>query len=202
MNKTAYEQLIREDVAQLDQMGGSLKSRLIESVLNEPARLPCGHQDFKILDACCGSRMFWFNKKEPHTTYMDIREESLTLCDGRTTEVKPDVIADCRNTPFPDNTFNLIIFDPPHLKWVGENSWMAHKYGKLPEDWKSFLKDSMDELMRVLKPGGTLIFKWNEHQIKVSSVLEAIKPYQPLFGHPTRRNDTTIWMSFMKFQEQ
>lgn len=43
----------------------------------------------RILDACCGSRMFWFNKKEPHTTYMDIREESLTLCDGRTIEVKP-----------------------------------------------------------------------------------------------------------------
>lgn len=41
--------------------------------------------------------------------------------------------------------------------------------------------------------------KWNEHQIKVSSILEAIKPYQPLFGHPTRRNDTTIWMTFMKF---
>nr|DAI53166.1 MAG TPA: fatty acid synthase-like protein [Caudoviricetes sp.] len=64
---------------------------------------------------------------------------------------------------------------------------------------ESVLNESMDELMRVLKPGGTLIFKWNEHQIKVSSVLEAIKPYQPLFGHPTRRNDTTIWMSFMKF---
>lgn len=75
--------------------------------------------DKPILDACCGSRMFWFNKHEPHTIYMDIREESLTLCDGRTTEVKPDVIADCRDTPFPDNTFNLIIFDPPHLKWVG-----------------------------------------------------------------------------------
>jgi|GEM_PF-4955529 len=27
-----------------------------------------------ILDACCGSRMFWFNKKHPNTLYMDIRE--------------------------------------------------------------------------------------------------------------------------------
>lgn len=110
--------------------------------------------DIRILDACCGSRMFWFNKQEPHTTYMDIREGTFTLCDGRTIEVKPDVISDCRNAPFPDDTFNLIIFDPPHLRRVGDNSWMAHKYGKLPEDWRAFLKSSMDELMRVLKPGG------------------------------------------------
>ena len=176
-----------------------MKAKLLKASGEVVEIEPKNGTDFKILDACCGSRMFWFNKKEPHTTYMDIREESLTLCDGRTIEVKPDVIADCRNTPFPDNTFNLIIFDPPHLKWVGENSWMAHKYGKLPKYWKSFLKDSMDELMRILKRGGTLIFKWNEQQIKISSVLEAIKPYQPLFGHPTRRNNTTIWMSFMKF---
>ncbi|MGF3083217.1 SAM-dependent methyltransferase, partial [Streptococcus pyogenes] len=24
----------------------------------------------KILDACCGSRLFWFDKNEPHTTFM------------------------------------------------------------------------------------------------------------------------------------
>lgn len=154
--------------------------------------------DIRILDACCGSRMFWFDKHEPHTTYMDIREEAASLCDGRNLEIKPDIIADCRNVPFQDNTFNLIVFDPPHLRKVGDNSWTALKYGKLPKEWKSFLKDSMDELMRVLKPGGTLIFKWNEYQIKTSKVLDAIKPYQPLFGHPTRRNGTTIWMTFIK----
>ena len=27
--------------------------------------------DKLILDACCGSRMFWFDKAEPHTTYID-----------------------------------------------------------------------------------------------------------------------------------
>lgn len=155
--------------------------------------------DKKILDACCGSRMFWFNKHEPHTTYMDIREETLTLCDGRTTEVKPDVVADCRHCPFPDDTFNLVVFDPPHRSDLGDNSWMAHKYGKLQGDWRSFLKESFDELMRVLKPGGTLIFKWNEKQYGLSEIREAIKPYTPLFGHLTRRCGTTIWMTFMKF---
>ncbi|VGQ57966.1 DNA N-4 cytosine methyltransferase M.NgoMXV [Streptococcus pyogenes] len=31
--------------------------------------------DIKILDACCGSRLFWFDKNEPHTTFMDVRQE-------------------------------------------------------------------------------------------------------------------------------
>ena len=30
-------------------------------------------EDIRILDACCGSRMFWFDKSESHTTFMDIR---------------------------------------------------------------------------------------------------------------------------------
>lgn len=35
-----------------------------------------------ILDACCGSRMFWFDKNRADTVYMDIRDESHTLCAG------------------------------------------------------------------------------------------------------------------------
>ncbi|MGV3394599.1 methyltransferase, partial [Streptococcus agalactiae] len=30
-----------------------------------------GMSDIKILDACCGSRLFWFDKNEEHTTFMD-----------------------------------------------------------------------------------------------------------------------------------
>lgn len=30
----------------------------------------------KILDACCGSKMFWFDKENPNVTYMDIRRYS------------------------------------------------------------------------------------------------------------------------------
>lgn len=37
-----------------------------------------------VLDACCGSRMFWFDRQNPDVVFMDRREESHTLCDGRT----------------------------------------------------------------------------------------------------------------------
>ena len=53
--------------------------------------------------------------------------------------------------------------------------------------------------MRVLKTNGTLIFKWNEQQIKVSDVLKAITDYKPIFGHRTTIKNQTIWMAFMKW---
>ena len=36
-----------------------------------------------ILDACCGSRMFWFDKDNPNVTFMDIRDEECVLSDGQ-----------------------------------------------------------------------------------------------------------------------
>jgi len=153
--------------------------------------------DKLILDACCGSRMFWFDKNNPNVIYQDIREENHILCDGRTLEVKPDVIADFRNMPYEDNTFQLVVFDPPHLNKLGKSSWMAKKYGVLLPSWELDIKLGFDECFRVLKPNGTLIFKWNEVQIKISRILELI-PYKPLFGHTSGKNGKTMWMCFMK----
>jgi SAM-dependent methyltransferase len=148
----------------------------------------------RILDACCGSRMFWFDKQNKDVLYMDNRELTDTLCDGRKLEVRPDLIADFRNMPFDDNTFYLVVFDPPHLLRIGDSSWMAKKYGKLSEDWPNDIKKGFDECMRVLKPNGTLIFKWNEDQIKLSEILKVIKT-KPLFGN---RRSKTHWLTFMK----
>lgn len=148
----------------------------------------------KIIDVCCGSKMFWFNKNNPDAVFMDIRELEDTLCDGRKLIIKPDVIGDFRNIPFLDNSFKLAVFDPPHLKNLGEKSWMAKKYGKLKDTWQSDIKQGFSECMRVLEPFGILIFKWNEEQIKVRDIL-ALIDYKPLFGD---RRSKTIWMVFMK----
>lgn len=69
--------------------------------------------------------MFWFDKTNKDTIYMDIREFEDTLCDGRHFSVKPDVIGDFRNIPFDDETFNMVVFDPPHLIKAGDNSWLV-----------------------------------------------------------------------------
>lgn len=150
-----------------------------------------------ILDACCGSKMMWFQKDQPNTIYADKRTEKHILCDGRSLSITPDLEMDFTDMPFNDETFHLVVFDPPHLNVLGKNSWMAKKYGVLLPSWEIDIKAGFDECMRVLKPNGTLIFKWNENQIKISKVIDVIG-VTPLFGHPSGRNGQTIWMTFMK----
>ncbi len=102
-----------------------------------------------VLDACCGSRMFWFDRRHPDVVFMDRRHETHTLCDGRTLEIKPDVVGDFRAMPFSDGEFRLVVFDPPHLIHAGESSWLAKKYGKLDrETWQEDLKAGFRECFR------------------------------------------------------
>ncbi len=130
---------------------------------------------------------------------MDNRKFEGVLCDGRELKVNPDVVGDFRKIPYPDNKFNLVVFDPPHLIRAGENSWTAKKYGKLDlETWKNDIEQGFNECMRVLKVNGVLVFKWSEEQIKLKSILDVID-YKPLFGN---RRSKTHWLVFMKLEEE
>ncbi len=141
--------------------------------------------------------MMWFDKQNPLAVYMDCRDAEYTLCDGRRLEVHPDVVADFRQMPFPDGSFRLVVFDPPHLKKLGENAWMAKKYGRLLPTWETDIKAGFDECMRVLENYGVLIFKWNETRVTVKRILEIISA-KPLFGHKSGKASKTHWMCFMK----
>lgn len=151
-----------------------------------------------ILDMCCGSRMFWIDKTDPRAVYADIRQESHELCDGRSLHISPDVIADFRSLPFGDATFSQVVFDPPHLVRAGEKSWMRKKYGALNRDnWQADIKAGFMEAFRVLRPHGTLIFKWNETQIPVSQVL-LLTEQKPTVWQRTGKADKTHWIIFLK----
>lgn len=142
--------------------------------------------------------MFWFNRNHDDVVYMDNRKLDTTLCDGRNLVISPDVVADFRDMPFEDESFHLVIFDPPHLLKLGQESWLAKKYGKLSKDtWQDDIKRGFDECMRVLKPSGTLIFKWNEEQITLKQLLAAIDA-KPLIGN---RRAKTHFLVFMKDKE-
>jgi len=138
--------------------------------------------------------MFYFDRQHPDVIYADNREVETTLCDGRTLLVKPDVQMDFRNMPYPDNSFKVVVFDPPHLLHAGTGSWLSQKYGILPRDWAAYLKQGFDECMRVLESDGLLIFKWNEDQIKLSAVLKAFEQ-KPLLGD---QRGKTRWLVFIK----
>lgn len=150
-----------------------------------------------ILDPCCGSRMFWFDKANQGVLFGDIRDEKHVLCDGRVLKVEPDVLMDFRSLPFPDGQFRMVVFDPPHLVRAGRDSWLRAKYGILTDDWRDDIRKGFAECFRVLTPGGFLIFKWNETQITVGQIL-ALTDQKPLFGHPSGKKGGTHWITFMK----
>lgn len=158
----------------------------------------------RVLDPCCGSRMFWFDKNNPDVEFCDIRKvdnekiwESKDGTRAAFLTVNPDTVCDVRDMPFPDNTFYHVVLDPPHMLKASEKAWLTKKYGKLCENWEEFIHDAFIECMRVLKPNGTLIFKWSETDVKVSKLLEVV-PYKPLYGHRSGKHMTTHWMAFIK----
>ena len=155
--------------------------------------------DKKILDVTCGSRTIWFNKHHPAAVYCDKRKEEYHKlwknAGNCTLNIAPDIQCDFTNLPFDDECFSLVVFDPPHLLNVGDQSWLAKKYGKLnKKTWKQDISKGFDECMRVLKPCGVLIFKWNEQQIKMQDILLAVN-YKPLFGNKRAK---THWLVFNK----
>ena len=155
--------------------------------------------DKPILDPACGGRMFWFDKENPYTLFCDNREFEGELCDGRRFEVKPDMIADFLNLPFEDGSFWHVVFDPPHMRHTaGDNSWIVNKYGKLPKEWREYLRTGFDECWRVLKPYGTLVFKWNTDSYTVGEVIKALGR-EPLYGQKTlKKGNRTHWLCFVK----
>ncbi|GAA2237540.1 class I SAM-dependent methyltransferase [Rarobacter faecitabidus] len=150
-----------------------------------------------ILDTACGPRMMWFDPLDDRTVFADIRSESIELCDGRTAVISPDLLIDFRELPFTDDAFYHVVFDPPHFNRLGKNSYTAQKYGSLAPSWKDDLRAGFAECFRVLKPHGTLIFKWNEHQIPIGDVL-ALTDQKPLYGHKSGKASKTHWIAFMK----
>lgn len=156
-----------------------------------------------ILDPCCGSRMFWFDRADSRAIFGDIRREQHALKDASSADgsrhlvVAPDQVMDFRHLPFPDGSFHLVVFDPPHLIRNGRTGWLAKKYGKLGADWRDDISAGFAECFRVLKPNGTLIFKWNEHEIPVSQIL-MLTPEAPLFGNRCGKTAKSHWIVFMK----
>ena len=154
----------------------------------------------KILDVTCGSRGIWFNKHHPAAIYCDKRKETFTGIwsdSKRKCVVDPDILCDFTDIPFPDNTFALVIYDPPHLIKAKATSWLVKKYGKLDDAWPQMIHDGFVECIRVLKPDGVLIFKWSEHDIPAADVWKAIGQ-KPLFGHHSGKKSKTFWGCFMK----
>ena len=158
-------------------------------------------KDKFILDACCSVKAMWSNKNHPNAVYIDIRKEpSGFLGYGRKEKLDPTYIMDFRKMDFPDKSFKLVVFEPPHLKSLGKNSLFRKKFGCLvAETWQSDLQRGFSECWRVLDDYGTLVFKWSNSEIPFKEVLKLI-PHESLFYNTTNYKATskTKWFCFMK----
>lgn len=155
--------------------------------------------------------MMWFNKHHPNTLYIDNRTEMKGFIDnGQNREIKPDMIMDFTKLDFPDKSFKLIVMDPPHLKAKEGASCITKcrlvaTYGYLKaETWQGDIKKGLSECWRCLEDYGILIFKWNDHDIRLKHLIPLF-PSEPLFAQKTstkyykeKERSTTHWFCFMK----
>lgn len=153
-----------------------------------------------VLDACCSVRGFWFDRKDSRAIFMDLREGEFETSQG-TLVVAPDVVADFTEMPFPNESFRLVVFDPPHhtSKRLGstDKGAIARRYGRLFPNWDDTLRGGFAECFRVLKDEGVLIFKWYDAEIPIDRVL-SLTPEKPLFGHRSGKASRTHWIAFIK----
>lgn len=162
----------------------------------------------EILDPTCGGKSIWHpeNKDREDTLFIDRRREESGFHgqEGRTYGVQPDEVEDFRDLPYEDESFNLIVFDPPHVvKEDGMEKLTGHvikKYGALhAETWQHDLEKGFEELFRVLKTGGTLVFKFADNDVDFNKVL-SLAPEPPLFGTMTKKTSKceNRWFVFYK----
>jgi SAM-dependent methyltransferase len=150
----------------------------------------------QILDACCGGRSWWWDKSHPLALYIDNRVALQGSCDVRPNwSCEPDALADFREMPFTDETFQLVVFDPPHNVRKSPGGYIGLKYGALPpESEQDDLARGFSECWRVLSGGGTLVFKWAGDLARVQRHF----PATPIVGTRSPRGGQTRWFIFYK----
>ena len=75
-----------------------------------------------VLDATYGNRNFWDGSAAVQVVGLDLNPTRA-----------PHVVGDFRALPFRDGTFDVVIFDPPHLSYPGPRSAMGKQFG----GWKN-----------------------------------------------------------------
>ena len=152
-----------------------------------------------VLDPACSTRSFYFDKADERVVFGDIRDdETHVLTNGQTIHIKPDEVMDFRAIPYPNSTFQMVIFDPPHRFNLSPSSDFIKKYGVLSKQtWKADLAQGLAECFRVLKEGGTLVLKWSEVSVKLPEIL-ALTDQKAVIGHRSGQRMGTHWVLFMK----
>jgi SAM-dependent methyltransferase len=158
----------------------------------------------QIIDVCCGGKMWWFNKSRRGVLMMDNRKVEPGTVKGENWSVEPDLVADFTKIPFENESFYKVVCDPPH-KIKNDSGIITQKYGFLGENWQEKLTLMFEECWRILKPGGTFIFKWADTSIPPRKVLECFDKWEERLDvstHTKKGVNNTYFFSFFKEVKQ
>ena len=148
--------------------------------------------------------MMYFSNDDARVLFVDKRCEvhEIVRLDparkNRVIHIEPDILSDFTCLPFENDSFYHVVFDPPHAFITGQKGFYKKEYGTLAGvDWRSMISKGFSECFRVLRPNGTLIFKWSEISIPLKEIL-SLTPHKPLYGHRSGRQAQTHWCAFIK----
>ena len=137
----------------------------------------------------------WWDKDHPDALYVDRRiVPPGSIVQQTMWQIEPDVAADFTALPFDDDSFALVVFDPPHAT-ISPESITGMKYGTITD--LDEVIAGLRECYRVVIPSGFLVFKWAEAVFPVQKVLDRAE-MTPMFGHRTAKSGKTIWCLFRK----
>ena len=142
-----------------------------------------------ILDATYGHGGFWRSgrRETDHKVVgLDIRMAEGVLDLTRCPPNIGLVAGDYESLPFPAETFDAVIYDPPFLTRGGDNSLMKSRYGtfKSYDDLLISMATACVEFRRVLKPKGIVVVKamdWTEGRRRRWMHIDVVNSWSPRF---------------------
>lgn len=143
-----------------------------------------------ILDVCCGAEKMYHGSQSQLATNefitIDIRTgdfsyKSKSSVTTTSVIVKPKILADMRYLPFKDDTFDIIVCDPPHMD-CGLTGFMYKAWGSWnQQETIDIMKLANLEFSRCLRKNGTLILKvTGEIAPRYKKMLKNFKLFLPI----------------------
>lgn len=174
-----------------------------------------------ILDAGCGNRCMWLQKRSENVIHIDIEKQL---------SIKPNIFASNTNFPFKDESFDTIFFDPP-FKWgcddhpffsfpnvylrnamypeIKDNRQVTGYYGieryKTRSELVSYIYKAERELRRIIKSDGCLWLRWcTMTSMDHNNVLNIFADWHQMLTHEmgsakrTTGESKSFWFMLMK----
>ena len=167
-----------------------------------------------VLDVTAGNRRMWGKRwNNPHVIFLD-KVPGL--------RIQPDVVGVWEALPFPDDSFQLIVFDPNYYTRTGtpaplwyrihhgdplerDGSWWGKPFNTYHEMCTTFVKAARE--FRRVAP--RMVMKWTDSQHPLPKVLTLFLPYWiPLYTKKVttgsfKKNATgsTYWVSLIRKEE-